>query len=515
MSSAIISNHKNRKQEMDEPYTACLCNNKACQCAIEALRDKGMQALLLASQEDVSDKRIRFVPRASIIKEIRPDYISKVLQRVDIAEHNIADDLEQATNCISPRGGCSCEDHLCTGRRVMFASLLFAGLHHILAHFRHADNPGSCDGSLWKLSQAGMQFDDEEPIFRDIQQLNGPEKDLFIYWECWLRGLCIQKGGDNNEVAKLAVKDGLEDAILLPWESIEHDTRLSRRQPTQASNRTQVIGLQSAKVEKVCIHRSHHNLDDSTNYFALKTFLDDFDPRSNFEKELENNNAVPHSDRILPLLAAFEHRGKFYLLFPWTELRDLRNIWKRFSPVYDQSTGRHMHHTTWYSSQWLLEECLGITSAVADIHGRKGSASRQQFLLHADIKPDNILGFHNGDSISLKLADFGHSHILTPNSPDVLVSAMVNPRTYRAPEYDIQEKATIKYDVWSLGCLFLDFVTWALLGCDEVQRFQDRRLSEENDPKADYGSMSEDTFFKRSNDPQGTPEWQLHEKTHL
>ncbi|KAK7978227.1 hypothetical protein PG988_005717 [Apiospora saccharicola] len=468
-----------RNPEMETPYTACVCRNDLCQCAIEALRDKGMQALLRASQEDVSDKRLRFVPRESVINEIRPDYISKVLQRVDNAEHDIADFLEQATNRVIPRGDCSCTDSMCTGRRVIFASLLFAGLHHILAQFLHADNPGSCDNSLWKLGEAKAEFGDEEPIFHQVQQQTEAQKDLFIHWTYQLRALCFQPIGDNGKVTKLGVEDGLEDRIRLPWTSIEKASSAPIEQATQGSSKPQFIG------EKT-----------TNNSFALKTFFgsDPESSREDFDTELRTNNSVPSSSRILSLLAAFEHRGTFYLLFPWAEFGDLRRIWREYSPHPDGTIGQH---ATWYSPQWLVRECAGMADAVADIHGRREPMLRSHCLLHADIKPDNILGFSHQGSVSLKLADFGHSHILETTSSQVMVETMVNPRSYRAPEYDTETAVTTKYDVWSLGCLFLDFVTWALLGWEEVVSFQQQRLGEVNDPKADYGNSSEDTFFKR------------------
>ncbi|KAK8086398.1 protein kinase domain-containing protein [Apiospora phragmitis] len=446
------------KQETDEPHTACPCGNDVCHCAIEVLRDRGMQALLLASKEDVSDQRLRFVPRESILQEIRPDFISRVLQRAANTDDDIAALVQEATNRISARVPCHCKQPLCTGSRVIFASLLFSGLHRILVHFIHAAQPEICDNSLLeRLNEGEAGVGDGDPIFRQIQQLQDAQKDhMFFYWIYQLIPLCFPKNGDDGQVKKLELN------------------------------------------------------------FALKTLLDDWNEpgtaKRSFYEELENNNAVPRGDRILSLLAALEHRGNFYFLFPLAELGDLQNIWKGYGPSRNDETGQYTTHAAWYSPQWLLEECLGIASALAHVHGRGVSTRAERFLLHADIKPDNILGFRDGDSVSLKLADFGHSHILTTAFPDVTVSTLVKSRSYRAPEFDVSECVTTKYDVWSLGCLFLDFVTWALLGWKEVEEFREQRLVETNDPKADYGSFAEDTFFKRL---ERRLKDQLHEETHV
>ncbi|KAK7949037.1 uncharacterized protein PG986_009923 [Apiospora aurea] len=245
--------------------------------------------------------------------------------------------------------------------------------------------------------------------------------------------------------------------------------------------------------------------------FALKTFLNDFGKeitRDNFENELKANRSIPRNNRILSLLAAFEHRGGLYLLFPWAESGDLRMIWEGHGPRHDEATGRQVAHAEWYSPEWLLTECLGIASAVADIHGLMRSTPASTCLLHADIKPENILGFPaDGGSVSLKLADFGHSKVLETPSSYVGVRGMAFTKSYRAPEYDTQRTVTTRFDVWSLGCLFLDFVTWALMGSDKVEEFGDRRLQEEKDVAEDDENVFEDTFFKQATERRSLLSW--------
>lgn len=62
-------------------------------------------------------------------------------------------------------------------------------------------------------------------------------------------------------------------------------------------------------------------------------------------------------------------------------------------------------------------------------------------------------------------------------------------RTYRAPEYDIASKVSPSYDIWSLGCVLLEFVTWYLLGGKGVEEFSKRRAAE------DSQEIHEDRFF--------------------
>ncbi|KAK6825781.1 kinase-like domain-containing protein [Apiospora arundinis] len=359
-------------QQANDPPRVCSCSNDTvCNCTIEVLRDLRMQALQLASQEDVSDGRLRFFPRESVLREISPAFVRKVLQKVSNTNDDIAEGLQQATNRVCPRNDCYCKKPLCTGNRVIFASLLFI-------------------------------------IFSSLARVSGGEATA-------------NKGPEGSS------------------------------------------------------------------------------PDLSFALELKTNNAIPYSDRILSLLAAFEHRRTFYLLFPWAELGHLGNIWREYSTQPDGATGQRVRHATWYSPQWLLGECHGIASAVAEIHGLKGSTPSQPCIFHTDIKPDNILAFYDcrQDRVSLKLADFGHARLMSTPSSSVSGLNMSNALSYRAPEYDTQSEVTIKYDVWSLGCVFLEFVTWALQGGDKVAEFAQKRLNEEMDPKANYSNFSEDTFFER------------------
>ena len=59
------------------------------------------------------------------------------------------------------------------------------------------------------------------------------------------------------------------------------------------------------------------------------------------------------------------------------------------------------------------------------------------------------------------------------------------------------------YDVWSLGCVFLEFLSWFLLGYDEaIDRFAQERADDSL-----QGNVKEDTFFtfeKGKKNPDGT-----------
>ncbi|KUI74489.1 G-type lectin S-receptor-like serine/threonine-protein kinase SD1-1 [Cytospora mali] len=123
-----------------------------------------------------------------------------------------------------------------------------------------------------------------------------------------------------------------------------------------------------------------------------------------------------------------------------------------------------------------------------------------QAQIHTDIKPVNILCFNDGmEHLSLKLADFGEAKSIGPEST-VEANRVPHVKTYRPPEYSPGGHISPNYDVWCLGCLFLEFVTWALKGWDGIKEFSKAREDEREAPEVTgvEGQLMEDTFFKKT-----------------
>jgi serine/threonine protein kinase len=114
---------------------------------------------------------------------------------------------------------------------------------------------------------------------------------------------------------------------------------------------------------------------------------------------------------------------------------------------------------------------------------------------HGDLKPENILWFknykdndHNSFMGVLKISDFGLTRFHKTASTSRTDPFGISP-TYRAPEYDVRKKVSQSYDVWSLGCVILEFITWYILGSEEVQAFEHHRVEDDN------SIVKEDVFF--------------------
>lgn len=158
---------------------------------------------------------------------------------------------------------------------------------------------------------------------------------------------------------------------------------------------------------------------------------------------------------------------------------------------------------SWYTEQWLLAQCLGLADGLAAVHGRPGDPHTSA-QMHADIKPENILCFAHGERddgpFELKLADFGVAQVVDSETGTIKVKRVPHTKTYRPPEHDTDDTLKLNYDVWCLGCVYLEFLTWAIAGSEAIDNFENARLEERDDRRAAAAgpNVFSDTFFKKT-----------------
>jgi serine/threonine protein kinase len=126
----------------------------------------------------------------------------------------------------------------------------------------------------------------------------------------------------------------------------------------------------------------------------------------------------------------------------------------------------------------------------------------KQYGRHGDINPGNILWFNECDSRkdalggTLKIADFGQAEFNSLKSRTA-PRDVANTLTYRPPECDRlvrNEQPLIRqrYDIWCMGCVFLEFMTWVLGGEQLQTEFAASRLT----PDFFENQRLTDTFFQ-------------------
>ncbi|KAF5638192.1 serine threonine kinase [Fusarium tjaetaba] len=267
-------------------------------------------------------------------------------------------------------------------------------------------------------------------------------------------------------------------------------------------------------VQKVTIHKDHHSF---TKYkdFALKTVLPAKQhTRDIFKQELVAFRKVHPGPNLVELVSAFEISGKdqFMLLFPWAEGGTLSDLMNESSK--DLFTSLQLSPRDFV--QWVTSQCRGLVEALGAIHqvnvvprmDETSSGKDRSFGIHLDIKPANILYFSQETAKHalgvLKIADFGLAefHSASSRTRKSRGSAYRCSQQYRSPEHDIGYIISRKVDIWALGCIFSELLTWMLLKYEGREEFrqarkQDALFSGDWNYVQDGENDVEDNFFQR------------------
>jgi serine/threonine protein kinase len=198
-----------------------------------------------------------------------------------------------------------------------------------------------------------------------------------------------------------------------------------------------------------------------------------------------------------------------YLMFEWADGGNLINLWEAIPhPVRTSSF-----------MQAVASELLGLASVLAAAHYMVHNSSYR----HGDLKPANILWFRGGGGAigTLKIGDWGEAkiHFINTEARRHNTSAKYATRRYEAPESgtgltlgsSLEVDANAKkasdrrsrlYDIWGIGCIFLEVVVWLLYGYEGLEKFN-------GEIKDDTGHVS--PFYQVRKDPRGQKYAEVHE----
>ncbi|KAJ0162355.1 Serine/threonine-protein kinase SSN3 [Colletotrichum tanaceti] len=235
------------------------------------------------------------------------------------------------------------------------------------------------------------------------------------------------------------------------------------------------------EVNKIVIHAWQHDfhadleqISAPPSLFALKRLhtSDEGAFRAEVSELKRFGGRHPH---IVTLLCTVIHRKRdrtdYHLLFPWAEY-DLLTYWER-----EASQKRDCRFF-----KWVAEQLVGMADALKFIHDPNFFAGEKRLYgRHGDIKPENILCFKGNGRGTLVLSDLGltkaHGDQSRSNRPGEQIPVTPN---YRPPECDIDGRdghVSRDFDIWTLGCIFLEFMVWILDGWEGYKGFRDRRFS--------------------------------------
>lgn len=225
----------------------------------------------------------------------------------------------------------------------------------------------------------------------------------------------------------------------------------------------------------------------------LEVALKEFKSKEEFDKERSNLNRIRGlslNKHIIQNFETYSQGNKSYIIFPWAEGGDLDNFWKN-----NDKKARSPQLAI-----WCLQQMLGLAEALEFLHNQIGE---QANFRHGDLKPGNILHFLTGGQYGiLKIADFGISriHVVgTLQRQGIATITRATTPSYQAPEAIYTDRPrSRKFDIWSLGCIFLEFTIWFVRDWAAVEKFSSaRKPTAVGNDKAHFYQMK-DTKVKDS-----------------
>jgi serine/threonine protein kinase len=343
---------------------------------------------------------------------------------------------------------------------------------------------------LRKSQPSGHQYKLQGLGGREIKAIcNWPDEvcEMFHQYQWWMKAPSFMEAAHHE----------LADDDMLPF-----------------INRTDTISTGGfSKVYLAEIHPSHHNFAGVEPsgadgcHVAIKELIagsaeEDFRKEIQFFKTLVKKQQHPHP-HLITLLATFRWKRKYHIILP-RAAENLDNYWDKTDPTFDEPTVR-----------WCLQQISGLVNGLLDIHdvivrdptrlvrSKAGSDSsikvkrgEEKFGRHGDLKPANILWFVGPDDPrgTLKIADFGLGRFhgkLTRSGIDW--SKVKFSPTYEPPELRLKIHVSRAYDMWSFGCILLEFASWMLKGAKSSEEFSKARLQPDSNPE--FPELSNDEFF--------------------
>ncbi|KZL81213.1 serine threonine protein kinase [Colletotrichum incanum] len=219
--------------------------------------------------------------------------------------------------------------------------------------------------------------------------------------------------------------------------------------------------------------RSSHRENPRTEPYSCEVILKEFMNRSKGDFEAERENLVSirrlgNNKHITQYLETFSQGDRSYIIFPVAEGGDLEDFWETHS-----SQARNLR-----LALWCLEQMRGLAEGLQVLHNFLNNDANCR---HGDLKPGNILHFlADGGDGTLKIADFGISRIhneATFQRLDKPTTTRSTTPSYEAPEASSNKARSRKYDIWSMGCIFLEFTVWLVHGWEAVRQFSSARTS--------------------------------------
>ncbi|KAI1261434.1 kinase-like protein [Xylariaceae sp. FL1019] len=284
-------------------------------------------------------------------------------------------------------------------------------------------------------------------------------------------------GSVFNSFTKFKKNVTVDDFLRAQWQLLapvfrtpgEHIV-LEQENPMPFSDIKKISATDMSVVYTGRLHAAHHASEvDGEMRIAIKEF-----PREqDFQKERGNLDMIRNliHPNLIKHIATCQQGITCFVIFPWASGGNLFDLW-RSSPKASR---------TWRPDlfQWSFEQMFGIVDAIRALHDKN--------CRHGDLKPENILHFTGSEDLksqgnqlgNLVVADVGVSkihHQATELRHEGTDTKATTP-SYEAPEVEFNRQTPRgrRYDMWSIGCMYLEFVIWLLYGFDAIVAFRELR----------------------------------------
>ncbi|CCC11728.1 unnamed protein product [Sordaria macrospora k-hell] len=194
-------------------------------------------------------------------------------------------------------------------------------------------------------------------------------------------------------------------------------------------------------------------------------------------REVETHHKIKHlgHPHIVEFIAAIERGEERYLVFLWADQGNLLSFW----------TNHPSPRISVTLVEAVVRQIQGLSEALDKLHNynKEPGAGAESSVRHGDLKPENILSqstqgrqpsAHEPDIGTLMIADLGLAklHAVGTNVRD-RTSTRATTWRYQPPEVETlkQKGRSRRYDIWSMGCVILEFVIWLRYGNEALRVF--------------------------------------------
>ncbi|CAH0044491.1 unnamed protein product [Clonostachys solani] len=343
----------------------------------------------------------------------------------------------------------------------LFLTLVLSGKAPDIRRLRKAGFTDN-DLPLIKLDDTTLQSSSEEKkLFETPKGWKEQTIDTFIEKQWMMIAPIFNSNGEHRD---------FDTNICLPFDNLDEKGH---------SNTSIVFKANIHKAHQIGFENDSPSLSVALKEFRLQGNYSGNHSGNYFEDERENLvmiRGLANNEHITKSFGSFCQGNRKFMIFPWADGGDLDNFWQEKDA--DKRSPELL--------VWSLEQMLGLAEGLQALHHRVGEKIN---LRHGDLKPGNILHFLTGEGRGiLKITDFGISKIHNVNTferMDNPTNTRATSPSYEAPEAVSKEKKarSRKYDIWSLGCIYLEFAIWLIHDWKSIQDF-----NEERKPKAYYTS---------------------------